>query len=187
MVISSNEVRPGDAIMYEGVLYEVLQYEHVKPGKGGAFVRLKLRNIKLGTVIDRTLNAGEKLEDVEIEPHDMQYLYKEGEAYVFMNTETYEQVQLPKGLLGDAMNYLKENDTIMVNFNGDQPIGIRLPTSVALKIVETAPAVRGDTVNNANKAATLETGAVVQVPMFIETGELVKVDTKTGRYIERAK
>lgn len=186
MVISSNEVRPGMAIMYEGILFEVLQYEHVKPGKGGAFVRLKLRNVKLGTVIDRTLNSGEKLQDAEIEPHDMQYLYKDGDSFVFMNTETYEQTSLPSKLLGDAFNYIKENDIIMVNYHGTEPVGLRLPSTVVLKIVDTPPAVRGDTVNNANKMATLETGHTVQVPMFVETGEMVKVDTRTGKYLERA-
>jgi elongation factor P len=186
MVISSNEVRPGMALVYEGVLYEVIQYEHVKPGKGGAFVRLKLRNVKLGTVIDRTINSGEKMQDAEIEPHDMQYLYKDGEAFVFMNTETYDQVQIPDVLLGDAFHYIKENDTLVVNYFGEQPVGIKLPSTVALKVVETMPSVKGDTVNNANKAAKLETGYTVNVPMFIAEGEIVRVDTRTGKYLERA-
>jgi elongation factor P len=186
MVISSNEVRPGLAIVYENVLYEVIQYEHVKPGKGGAFVRLKLRNVRLGTVIDRTINSGEKMQDAEIEPHDMQYLYKDGEASVFMNTETFDQVQIPAVILGDAFNYIKENDVLVVNYHGELPVGIKLPSTVALKVVETMPAVKGDTVTNANKAARLETGHSVNVPMFIENGEVVRVDTRTGKYLERA-
>lgn len=186
MVISSNEVRPGMAIVYENILYEVLQYEHIKPGKGGAFIRLKLRNVRLGTVIDRTINAGEKMQDAEIEPHDMQYLYKDGEAVVFMNTETYDQVQIPAVILGNAFNYIKDNDTLVVNYFGEQPVGIKLPSTVALKVVDTMPAVKGDTVNNATKAAKLETGYTVNVPMFIANGEMVKVDTRTGKYLERA-
>jgi elongation factor P len=186
MVISSNEVRPGMAIVYEGVLYEVTDYQHVKPGKGGAFVRLKLKSVKDGRVLDRTVNAGEKMQDAEIEPHDMQYLYKDGENYVFMNAETYEQRHIAPVVLGDALNYIKENDTITMNFHGEDPVSIRLPSNVVLLVVDTPPAVRGDTVNNAMKAAKTETGFVVQVPMFVETGTKVKIDTRTGKYLERA-
>jgi elongation factor P len=186
MVISSNEVRPGMALIIENVLYEVIDYQHVKPGKGGAFVRLKIKSVKDGRVLDRTINAGEKMQDAEIEPHDMQYLYKDGENYVFMNTETYEQRHISPAVLGDALNYIKENDTIMMNFHGEDPVGIRLPSSATLLVVDTAPAVRGDTVNNAMKAAVTETGFVVQVPMFVENGTKVRVDTRNGKYIERA-
>jgi elongation factor P len=184
--VSSSDVRPGDTVVYENILYEVINYEHVKPGKGGAFVRLKLRNIKLNTVLDKTLRPTDSMDQVELELKDMQYLYKEGEQYMFMDNVSYEQHGLDNKILGDAVNYLLENEVITVKYHGEEPLGVKLPASVVLKVVETPPAVRGNTVQSATKEAKLETGYTVQVPMFVEEGQKIKVDTRTGKYMERA-
>jgi len=185
-VISVNDLRTGLTIVVEGDIYSVVEFLHVKPGKGAAFVRTKLKNVKTGAVVERTFRAGEKVEQAHIETSEMQYLYQSGNTYVFMNTETYEQLELSAAVLGDAAKYLKENMEILVQFYQGAPIGVILPTAVELKVVRTEPGFKGDTATGGSKPAELETGLVVQVPLFIDEGEIVKVDTRTGEYISRA-
>ena len=182
----TSNFRNGLIIKLEGGLYSIVEFQHVKPGKGGAFVRTKLRRIPEGSVIDKTFRAGERVEDVRIERQSFQYLYKADELYYMMNTETYEQIPLSKILLEDVLPYLKEgtNVTVMM-MDGDNPIAVEPPLFVELTVKETEPGVRGDTAQGGTKNATLETGAVVSVPLFIEVGDVLKVDTRTGRYIER--
>ncbi|HHV45055.1 MAG TPA: elongation factor P [Firmicutes bacterium] len=185
-MISVNDLRTGLTIVVEGDIYSVVEFLHVKPGKGAAFVRTKLKNVKTGAVVERTFRAGEKVEQAHIETSEMQYLYQSGNTYVFMNTETYEQLELSAAVLGDAAKYLKENMEILVQFYQGAPIGVILPTAVELKVVRTEPGFKGDTATGGSKPAELETGLVVQVPLFIDEGEIVKVDTRTGEYISRA-
>lgn len=171
----------------DGTLFQVLDFQHVKPGKGGAFVRTKLRNVKTGAVVDRTLNAGVDVPLAIVERREMQYLYRDGESFVFMDTETYEQHHVPAQVVGDAANYLKEGATAVIPMYEGSAIGVELPASVVLKVVQTEPGLRGDRVSGAMKPATLETGLVVQVPLFVEPGDQVKVDTRTGEYLTRVK
>lgn len=171
----------------DGTLFQVLDFQHVKPGKGGAFVRTKLRNVKTGAVVDRTLNAGVDVPLAIVERREMQYLYRDGESFVFMDTETYEQHHVPAQVVGDAANYLTEGATAVVPMYEGSAIGVELPASVVLKVVQTEPGLRGDRVSGAMKPATLETGLVVQVPLFVEAGDQVKVDTRTGEYLTRVK
>ena len=185
-MISVNDLRTGLTIVVEGDIYSVVEFLHVKPGKGAAFVRTKLKNVKTGAVVERTFRAGEKVEQAHIETSEMQYLYQSGNTYVFMNTETYEQLELSAAVLGDAAKYLKENMEILVQFYQGAPIGVILPTAVELKVVRTEPGFKGDTATGGSKPAELETGLVVQGPLFIDEGEIVKVDTRTGEYISRA-
>ena len=184
--ISVTDARVGQVIIIDGNLMEVTEYNHIKPGKGPAKVRWKLKNARTGAVLDKTVGVNESVEEVELSLADMQYLYKEGDGFVFMNTETYDQVALPGALLEEGMKYLRENDEVTVTFNGDEAIGVRLPSAVILEVTETDPAVKGNTVNAATKDAILETGLKIQVPMFVEQGGKVKVDTRTGKYLERA-
>lgn len=163
-----------------------MDFQHVKPGKGSAFVRTKLKNIRTGGVIERTFRAGEKLPRAHMERKEMQYLYREGDAFVFMDNETYDQVSLTAEQMGDSVKYLKENINIYLLTHNGALMGIELPNSVELKVVSAAPGVRGDTATGATKAATLESGLVVQVPLFVEEGDVVRVDTRTGEYLERA-
>jgi elongation factor P len=185
--VSTNDLKNGMTLDLEGVLFQVVEFQHVKPGKGGAFVRTKLRNVKTGAVIDKTFNAGVKVGLAIVERRDMQYLYRDGSGFTFMDMETYEQVAVPSEVVGEAANYLSEGSAATVAVHEGNPIAVELPASVALTIVRTQGAVRGDTRTNVTKPATLETGHVVQVPLFIEEGERVKVDTRTGQYIERVK
>jgi elongation factor P len=171
----------------DGTLFQVLDFQHVKPGKGGAFVRTKLRNVKTGAVVDRTLNAGVDVPLAIVERREMQYLYRDGESFVFMDTETYEQHHVPAQVVGDAAGYLTEGATAVVPMHEGTAIGVELPTSVVLRVVQTEPGLRGDRVSGAMKPATLETGLVVQVPLFVEPGDQVKVDTRTGEYLTRVK
>ncbi len=171
----------------DGQLYAIVEFQHVKPGKGGAFVRTKLRKIPEGAVIDKTFRAGEKVEEVRVERHKFQYLYSSNDLYYMMNTETYEQIPLMKGLLEDILPYLKESMEVGVLMDGDSPIAVELPTFVELEVAETEPGLRGDTAQGGSKSAKLETGATITVPLFIEIGDKLKVDTRTGRYIERVK
>jgi elongation factor P len=166
---------------------QVVDWQHVKPGKGGAFVRLKLKNLLTGGVIDERLRAGESINVVRIERRPMQYLYREGESLIFMDNETFEQLPVHESMLGDKIGFLKENDTAELVFSGDDDklISVDLPTFVVLKVVETATAVRGDTATDVTKPATLETGAVISVPSFISEGTLLKIDTRTGEYMGR--
>jgi elongation factor P len=182
---TTNDLRTGMVLEIDGVLYSVVDFQHVKPGKGGAFVRTKIRNLATGRVIDKTFNAGEKVKDIRIDTVQMQYLYGADGDYHFMNSETYEQIQISASLLEDAIPFLKEGNVVTVQMREGQPIGIELPTFVDLKIVETAPGLKGDTVSGGTKPATLETGKIIQVPLFVQEGTLVRVDTRTGEYVSR--
>ncbi len=187
MSVSTNDLKNGMTLDLDGTLFQVIEFQHVKPGKGGAFVRTKLRNVRTGAVLERTFNAGVKVGLAIVERKDMQYLYRDGDNLVFMDLETYEQVPVPAEVAGDAANYLVESSSAQVAMHQGVPIALELPASVVLTVTETQAAVRGDTRTNVLKPATTETGFVVQVPLFVEAGEKVKVDTRTGAYIERVK
>ncbi len=185
-MISSNDFRNGVTIEIDGQVFSVIEFQHVKPGKGSAFVRTKLRNVKTGAVVERTFNAGEKMPRAHVDRHEMQYLYANGDEYSFMDTETFEQVSLTSTELGDALHFLKENMTIaLLQFQGTI-IGVDLPNSVELEVVETDPGLRGDTATGGTKPAKLETGYVVRVPLFIENGDKLIIDTRSGEYLSRA-
>ena len=184
--ISSNDIKNGITIKVDEGLFTVIDFQHVKPGKGGAFVRTKLRNARSGAVIERTYRSDERLEQAMIDKRDMQYLYRDGDDYIFMDQSTYDQVPVSSKTLGDAANFLKETGKAMLMLHDEEIIGIVLPASVELEIAETEPGIQGDRVSGARKSATLETGFVVQVPLFIGPGEMVKIDTRTGDYITRA-
>jgi elongation factor P len=184
--LGATEARVGTTIYIDGKLCEVLEYNHIKPGKGPAKVRIRVKFLKDGRVVEYTFGINESFEYTELDIKDMTYSYKEGDSFVFMDTETFEQVALTQALLGDAMNYLLENTKVAVTFNGSEAVGLRLPSAVALKITETSGATKGNTVNNATKEAVLETGHKIQVPMFVNEGETVRIDTRTGKYLERA-
>ncbi|HZD17663.1 MAG TPA: elongation factor P [Actinomycetota bacterium] len=185
--MSTNDLKNGMTLELDGTLFQVLEFQHVKPGKGGAFVRTKLRNLRTGGVVERTFNAGVKVGLAIVERKEMQYLYRDGEHLTFMDLETYEQLPVEGDVVGDAANYLAEGSTAQVAVHEGVPIAVELPASVALTVTQTQPGVKGDTRTNAMKPATLETGYVVQVPLFVEEGERVKVDTRSGSYIERVK
>lgn len=187
MSVSTNDLKNGMTLDLDGTLFQVVEFQHVKPGKGGAFVRTKLRNLKTGGVVERTFNAGVKVGLAIVERKEMQYLYRDGEHFTFMDLETYEQLPVDADVMGDLANYLAEGASAQVSVHVGVPIGVELPASVALTVVQTQPAVRGDTKTNTLKPATLETGYVAQVPLFVEEGERVKVDTRSGGYIERVK
>lgn len=183
----SNDLRNGLKIMLDGDPYNVLECEFVKPGKGQAFTRVKVRNLKTGRVVDRTFKSGESVEGADVVDTDMQYLYYDGELWHFMHQETFEQVTADENIMGDAAKWIKEQDSCIVTLYNGSPIAVTPPNFVVLKITDTDPGVRGDTASGGGKPATLETGAVVRVPLFIESGELIKVDTRTGEYVSRAK
>lgn len=185
-MISSNDFRPGVTIEYEGDVWQVVDFQHVKPGKGAAFVRTKMKNIRTGAVIERTFNAGEKVPKAHVERRDMQYLYESDGMFNFMDTENYEQSALSEEQLSDAKKFLKENMIIGVEFFQGDIIGVELPNAVELEVVETDPGIRGDTATGGTKPAKLETGYVVKVPLFINIGDVLRIDTRTGDYIERA-
>lgn len=185
MSVTTNNLKNGMAIIYDGKMWTIVDFQHVKPGKGGAFVRTKLKEIKSGRVVDITFRAGEKLEDVHVETKRMQYLYSDGDTYHFMDMGSYEQIELNADFIGDKARWLKENDEAEVLVAGGEMIGIEPPMFVELEVTETDPGFKGDTVQGGTKPATLETGAVVQVPMFVETGETLRVDTRDGRYVTR--
>ncbi|MCL4499093.1 MAG: elongation factor P [Actinobacteria bacterium] len=185
-MISTNQFKNGMTIEVEGKLYTILDFQHVKPGKGGAFVRTKLKDVKSGGVIDKTFRAGEKFEQARMTRRQMQYLYSDGANYVLMDTETYDQLSLGVDVIGEAIPFLKENEVVLIVFTNGTPIGVELPTAVELEVVKTDPGIRGDTATGGTKPATLETGTVVQVPLFVQVGERIKVDTRTGEYITRA-
>ena len=187
MTVSTADFRKGLKIELEGEPYIITDFLHVKPGKGGAFVRTKLKSLVTGNVIDRTFRSGEKVQTPFLEEKTMQYLYHEGDAYHFMDSYTYEQITLAGNLLGEDSNFLQENVEVKILFHNDQPIGVELPFFVELTIVQTEPGVKGDTASGGTKPATVETGAVIQVPLFLNEGDVIKVDTRTGAYIERAK
>ena len=170
----------------EGEVYTVVDFQHVKPGKGAAFVRSRLKNVKTGAVVEKTFRAGEKLPRAHVDRREMQYLYNTGDQYIFMDNQSYDQLPLGEDQLGDALRFLKENMVITVLMYQGSPIGVELPNSVELKVVETEPGFKGDTAAGGSKPARLETGATVQVPFFINPGDVIRVDTRTGEYIERA-
>ncbi|NLO89637.1 MAG: elongation factor P [Clostridia bacterium] len=184
-MISTNDFRTGLTIELDGQVYSVVEFMHVKPGKGSAFVRSKLKNIETGATIEKTFRAGEKVPRAHLDKRKMQYLYSDGEALYFMDEETFDQMSLSVEQLGDAVNFLKENMVIDVLMYKGRTIGVDLPNFVELKVVETEPGIKGDTATGATKGATLETGAKVQVPLFIEAGDVIRVDTRTGEYMER--
>lgn len=167
-------------------LFTVVEFQHVKPGKGGAFVRTKLKNVRTGAVIERTYRADEKLDQAIIEKREMQFLYRDGADYVFMDTVSYEQLPLGSDTLGSTSNFLKEGDSATISLYEGAVVGVELPAAVELTVTETEPGIQGDRVSGARKPATVETGLVLQVPLFIETGEKIKVDTRTGEYLTRA-
>lgn len=185
-MVSVNDLRTGLTIELEGEVYSVVEFLHVKPGKGSAFVRTKLKNVKTGQVFERTFRAGEKVNRAIVETKEMQYLYSTGDEYVFMDTQTYDQLTLTSEQLGSAPGYLKENMSILIQFYQGEPIGVELPTFVELRVTHTEPGFKGDTATGGSKPATTETGLVVQVPLFINTGDVIRVDTRTGEYLSRA-
>ena len=185
-VATTNDLKNGITLNLDGQLWTVVDFQHVKPGKGGAFVRTKLKNVLSGKVVDRTFNAGVKVETASVDKREMQYLYREGEDFVFMDTQDYDQPRIPAATVGDAANYLLEEQMAVVAFNNGVPLYVELPAAVELTIRQTDPGVQGDRSTGGTKPATLETGAQVHVPLFITTGEKVKVDTRTGEYLGRA-
>ena len=183
----TSEFRRGLKIEVEEKPYEIVEFQHVKPGKGGAFVRTKLRNMLNGRVIDRTFRSGEKVGRPDVQEKQMQYLYKEGKNYCLMDNETYDQVFLSEEQIGEGKAFLIENETVGVMWLNEEPIGVELPIFVELTVADTTPGVKGDTATKVTKPATLESGAVIPVPIFINVGDKIKVDTRTGSYVERAK
>jgi elongation factor P len=184
--ISTSDIRNGITLKVDEGLFTVIEFQHVKPGKGGAFVRTKLRNARTGAVIERTYRADERLDQAIIDKRDTQFLYRDGDDYVFMDSSSFEQVPVSSKSLGDAAHFLKETGKVMLILHDDEIIGVELPASVELTVADTEPGVQGDRVSGARKSATLQTGFVVQVPLFIGPGEVIKVDTRTGEYITRA-
>ncbi|RKY80860.1 elongation factor P [candidate division KSB1 bacterium] len=184
---TTSDFRNGLVINLDGELFTIVYFQHVKPGKGGAFVRTKLKNVKTGRVLDRTFRSGEKVEDVRLERKHVQFLYNDGSQFVFMDTNSYEQIFVDPENVGDASKFLIETMEVELLMHGNQALGVDLPIFVELTITKTDPGVRGDTASGGSKPATLESGAVVQVPLFIEEGEKIKVDTRTGEYVERVK
>jgi len=186
-VISTNQFKNGNHIEVDGTVFKILEFQHVKPGKGGAFVRTKLRRAADGAVIDKTFRAGEKFRAVRAEARRMQFLYADGTDAHFMDSQSFEQLTLPESSVGEALRWTKPSDEVDVLFIDDAPTDLQLPTAVELEVTDTDPGVRGDTVSGGgSKPATLETGVTVQVPLFVDTGERVRVDTRSGEYVSRA-
>ena len=183
---STNDLKNGMTLNIDGQLWTVVEFQHVKPGKGGAFVRTKLKNILSGKVVDRTFNAGVKVDVATVDRREMQYLYREGEDFIFMDTQDYDQPRIPAATVGGAASYLLEDQTAVVAFNEGTPLYVELPAAVELTITQTDPGVQGDRSTGGTKPATLQTGVQIQVPLFITTGEKIKVDTRTGEYLGRA-
>ena len=186
-VLNTNQLRNGNHIEVDGTIFKVLEFQHVKPGKGGAFVRTKLRKIDDGSVHDKTFRAGEKFRPVRTESRRMQYLYDSGDAAVFMDSRDYEQIEIPREVAGETMRWVLPNDEIDVLFVDERPSDVQVPSAIDMKVAQTEPGVKGDTASGGgSKSATLESGVVVQVPLFIEEGETVRVDTRSGEYVSRA-
>ena len=184
--ISTNDLKNGMTLSLDEGLFNVVEFQHVKPGKGGAFVRTKLKNARTGAVVDRTFRADEKVERAMVDKREMQYLYHDGTEYVFMDNESYDQIQVSESTLGDAAGFLVESSTAILQMFGTEIVGVELPASVELTVAETEPGIQGDRVSGARKPATLETGLVVQVPLFVNVGDRLKIDTRSGDYITRA-
>jgi len=185
MAVDTSQFRNNLKIELDGEPFAITYFQHVKPGKGGAFVRTKVRNLRTGRVLDKTFRSGEKVEEADVEERKMQFLYQDGEQYVFMDGETFDQIPVPKETLGDQVRYLKETVEVDVLFWRGRPLHISLPAFVEAKIEVCEPGIKGDTASGATKPATLETGAVVQVPLFVKEGETIRVDTRSGEYVER--
>jgi len=184
-MFDAGELRKGLTIELEGGLYKVVDYQHIKIARGSAQVRLKLKDIRAGHTVERTFQASERFRKARLERRNVQYLYEEGGLYYFMDNETFEQTPLDADMLGDTLNYLKEGISLELLTHKDEPVGIELPVAVELVVSETGPSFKGDTATAGNKPATMETGIIVQVPMFISTGDTIKVDTRSGEYLER--
>ena len=184
--VNTNQFKNGMHIQLDNAVWRILEFQHVKPGKGGAFVRSRLRNLDSGAVVDKTFRAGEKFQRVHTEVKEVQYLYDAGDEAVFMDTETYEQFSLTHDSVSDALPYLEPSSSVQMLWVDGKPAGVQMPGSVEVAVAETEPGVRGDTVSNVTKPATLQTGAVVQVPLFVNVGDRIKVDPREGRYISRA-
>ena len=185
-MVTTNDLKNGMTLDLPEGLMQVVEFQHVKPGKGGAFVRTTLKNVRTGQVVDKTFRAAEKVDQARIDRSEYQYLYRDGNDYVFMDQESYEQMHVSPETLGDVTNYLVESATATLMMYGDEIVGVELPPSVELTVAETEPGLQGDRSTGGTKPATLETGYVVQVPLFIETGERLKIDTRTGEYQSRA-
>lgn len=185
-MISSNEFKTGLTIEVDNDVYTIVEFQHVKPGKGAAFVRTKLKNVKTGGVVERKFNAGEKVPKAHVERRDMEYLYKDGDHFVVMDNETYEQTSLTEAQIGDGVKWLKENMKLGVLFFNGTVIGVDVPNTVQLKVIATEPGVKGDTATGGTKPATLETGAIVNVPFFVNEDDVLIIDTRTGNYVQRA-
>lgn len=183
----TSDFRNGLIIKFKNDLFSIVEFQHVKPGKGGAFVRTTLKNVKTGRILENTFRSGEKVETVRVERKKFQYLYRDGESLVCMNNEDFEQLNVPIELFGDGVKYLKESEEIDILFNNTEIISVEIPVFINLKVIETEPGFKGDTATGALKAATLETGAQISVPLFINEGDVLKVDTRTGEYNERVK
>lgn len=186
-MISTSEFRNGSRLELDGVPYYIVEFQHVKPGKGGAFVRTKLKNLKTGSTVERTFRSGEKLDEPNLDECEMQFLYSSGETLTFMDTSTYEQFTYDKNQLGDNTDLLKEDTVVQILLYHAEPIAVGLPNFMDLKVVETDPGVRGDTASGGTKAAVVETGASIKVPLYLEAGEVIKVDTRTREYVERVR
>jgi len=184
-MVSTNDMRPGQSIIVDGILFQILEYQHVKPGKGRAFVKTKLRNLNSGGVVDKTFRADEDVEQAYIDKQSFQYLYSEGTDYYFMNTTSYEQISLTKEQLNEQELLIKPNQEVTISMYNNSPIDITLPTTVNLIVTKSEPAVKGDSVNSNTKEVTVETGLIMQVPMFIDENDEIKIDTKTKSYITR--
>jgi elongation factor P len=185
-VVSTNQFKNGMHVEVDGQAWRIVEFQHVKPGKGGAFVRTKLKSVDTGAVVDKTFRAGEKMARIRTETKSVQYLYDAGDEVIFMDEGTFEQIHLPRAEVADELDFLQPSSSVQLLLVDGRPAGVQLPASVELEVVETEPGVRGDTVSNVTKPATLETGAVVQVPLFVNAGERIKVDTRERRYMSRA-
>jgi len=186
-MITTSEFKNGMVIQLDGKVYTILKFQHVKPGKGPAFVRTKLQDISSGAIVDKTLRAGQKVQEIYTDRREMEYLYRDGEAFVFMDRETYEQVWLDRTQLGDKVRFLKENTVVDVLMNEGNFLGVEVPNFVELRVVKTEPGLKGDTATGGSKPAILETGLQVRVPLFINVGDLLRIDTRSGEYVERVK
>jgi elongation factor P len=186
MAITTNDLKNGMALNLPEGLFQVVEFQHVKPGKGGAFVRTTLKNVRTGAVIDRRFNAGEKVDQAVIDKRDMQFLYRDGSDFVFMDNENYDQIQVQPGALGSSANFIVDGSTVELAMYNSEIVGVDMPASVELTVSDTEPGIQGDRVSGARKAATLETGLVLQVPLFVNVGDRLKVDTRSGEYITRA-
>lgn len=184
-MVSTNDIRPGQSILLDGTLYLILEYQHVKPGKGKAFVKTKLKNLSGGGVVDKTFRADEDVKQAFIDKQQFQYLYKDGDSYIFMNKETFEQINLNNDIVENKYLYLTSNQEVTIQMHEDTPIDLVLPPTVNLLVTSAEPAVKGDTVSSSTKSVTCETGLILNVPMFIEEDELIKVDTKNSSYMTR--